>query len=159
LCIDGTICEEMVVSDCVIYNGFDLACYGVLKGSNLTTILQTLINLLPACPSNFTATVSSALTGASIVSFPVLPYTTITTGTLPITAGNTLTAVITVPLTSGTFTVNVTTDATAAKLLIIKNNIIIKSSNISANQTNFAVVNTAVTFAITDKVTVQLIAQ
>lgn len=159
LCPGGTICEEAILSDCVIYNGFDLACYGILKGSSLTTIVEKLTTLIPNCPSNFTATVSSTLTGASIVSFSPALYTTIATGALPVTAGNTLTAILTTPLTSASLITTVTTGAGAAKLVIIKNNIIIKSTNISANQTNFAVTDTSLTWTIADKITIQLIAQ
>jgi hypothetical protein len=159
ICVGGTVCDEVYTSDCVTYNGFDLACYGILKGSNLTTIVQTLIGLLPACPSNFVANVSSTLTSASIVSFSPTLYTTPVTGSLPVAAGATLTAILTTPLSNASLTTYVTTGTAAAKLVLIKNNVIIKTTNISANQTNFAVVNTLLTWAITDKVTIQLIAQ
>jgi hypothetical protein len=54
LCPDGTICEEVLQSDCIIYNGYDLGCYGIAPGSSLTTILQTLILLLPGCSTTTT---------------------------------------------------------------------------------------------------------
>lgn len=58
-CPDGTICDEVMQSDCIIYNGYDLGCYGIAPGSSLTTILQTLILLLPGCSTTTTEPVST----------------------------------------------------------------------------------------------------
>jgi hypothetical protein len=61
-CPDGTICEEVMQSDCIVYNGYDLACYGIAPGTNLTTILQTLILLLPGCTTTTTTPVTTTTT-------------------------------------------------------------------------------------------------
>lgn len=159
LCPDGTICEEVIQSDCVIYNGFDLSCYGIEQGVSLTSILQTLLDLLPGCPINLNIVVSSTLSGASINQFSLDLYSAPVTGTLPVTSGNSLTAYLTVANPGGNLITNVTTGAAPAILLVIVNNVVIGSANVAANQTNIPVDILGLTWTLADMVTVQLIAQ
>lgn len=159
LCPDGTICEQVIESDCVLYTGFDLACYGILQGTNLTSVIQTLLNLLPDCPINFNANVTLGLTGATINSFSTTLYTTVSTGVLPVTVGNSLTARLTTALAGSTLTINVNTGADDVILLIIVDNIVVKSITVLANQTNFGVAIPLVTWNFSDMVTIQMIAK
>jgi hypothetical protein len=159
LCPDGTICEEVIQSDCVIYNGFDLSCYGIEQGDSLTSILETLLDLLPGCPVNLNIDVSLELPGASINSFSVSLYSSPVSGTLPVTSGNNLTAVLTLANPGGNLVTNVTTGDDPAILLIIVNNVVIGSANVAANQTNVPVDILGLTWTLSDMLTVQLIAQ
>lgn len=45
----GEKCDELYNCDCIIYNGPDLACYGVFNGDNLCKILQIAASNLPSC--------------------------------------------------------------------------------------------------------------
>lgn len=45
----GEKCDELYLCDCIIYNGPDLACYGVFNGDNLCKILQIAASNLPSC--------------------------------------------------------------------------------------------------------------
>jgi len=159
LCPDGTICEEVIQSDCVIYNGFDLSCYGIKQGDSLTNILEILLDLLPECTPNLNINVSSELPGASINSFLIDLYDIPVTGTLPVTSGNSLTAILIYVNTGGNLVTYVTTGDDPAILLIIVNNIVIGSASVAANQTNVPVDILGLTWALGDMLTVQLIAQ
>jgi hypothetical protein len=159
LCPDGTVCEEVIESDCVLYTGFELACYGISQGSTLTEIIEELLDLLPECPINFNANVTLGLTGCSIISFSTTLYTTVSTGSLPVTVGNSLTARLTTALANSSLTVNVTTGTVDVILLVIVNNIVVKSITVLANQINFGVVIPSLTWLISDKVTIQMIAK
>jgi len=159
LCPDGTVCEEVIESDCVLYTGFELACYGISQGSTLTEIIEELLDLLPDCPINFNANVTLGLTGTTINSFSTTLYTTVSTGVLPVTAGNSLTARLTTALAGSTLTVNVNTGAVDVILLVIVDNIVVKSVTVLANQTNFDVAIPTVTWSLSDMVTIQMIAK
>lgn len=39
-----SICEEVYDTDCVVYNGPNLACYGIEDGYTLTQVLDVIIN-------------------------------------------------------------------------------------------------------------------
>jgi hypothetical protein len=158
LCPNGNPCDEMFSSDCIIYNGVAAPCFNVNTGDTVTEMLQAIITQLGAC-ATLTVNVPSALTSAEIVSFGTPFYTLNTGNTLPCVAGVTVLGLLTSALTNGSLTTNVTTGATAAKLLIIKNNLVIGSANITANQTNTLVTISGLTWVTTDKLTIQLIAQ
>lgn len=51
-------CELKYTTDCVVYNGDDLICYGVLPGFTLTQVLLTLLALVfPNCNTTSTTTI------------------------------------------------------------------------------------------------------
>jgi len=169
-CPNGNPCDEMFSSDCIMYNGTSIPCFNITSGSSVTQLLQTIITQLGACPSTtttttaipqgiFTINVLSTLTSAQIVSFGTTFYTLNSGNTLPCAAGATKLGLITTALTNGSLTINVTTGSTAAKLLIIKNNVTIGSANVAINQTNLGVVISSLTWVVGDDITVQLIAQ
>jgi len=56
LCPDAIICEEAYQSDCIIYNGPDLTCYGITSGSTVTQILNIIIAQLDPCTTTTTTT-------------------------------------------------------------------------------------------------------
>jgi hypothetical protein len=164
-CPDGTLCDEVVSSDCIVYNGVSVPCYNIANGSTVTDLLQVLIAKLGPCTTTttlpaggvFNVIVNSNVTGGSITA--VNPSNLYTGVTLPCTVGNTKTGVLISSLTGGSMSINGTTGSAAAKLLIIKNNITISTSNIAANQTNFTVTITSVTVGLTDSLTIQLVTQ
>lgn len=53
-CVGGEPCDEAYLSDCVIYSGVDLECYGVTSGMSITEIIEMLIGQLPACTTTTT---------------------------------------------------------------------------------------------------------
>lgn len=77
---EGTICEEAVQSDCIIYTGYDLGCYGIAPGTSLTVILETLIGLIPGCTTTTTQPVSTT-TAAPTSHAICLKYSTVNCGT------------------------------------------------------------------------------
>lgn len=158
LCPNGNPCDEMFSSDCIIYNGVAAPCFNINTGNSVTQLLQAIITQLGAC-TTFTVNVLSTLTSAQIISFGTTFYTLNTGNTLPCAAGATKLGLLTSPLTNGSLTTIVTTGTTAAKLLVIKNNLVIGSANIAANQSNSSVTISGLTWITTDKLTIQLIAQ
>lgn len=56
LCPDAIICEEAYQSDCIIYNGPDLACYRIKTGDSVTDILNIIIAQLNPCTTTTTST-------------------------------------------------------------------------------------------------------
>lgn len=64
-CLNGEPCDEAYESDCVIYNGDDLECYGIIKGMTITDIIGILISLLPQCTTTTTTTTSTTTTTTS----------------------------------------------------------------------------------------------
>jgi hypothetical protein len=56
LCPDAIPCEEAYQSDCIIYNGPDLTCYGIQTGYSVTQILNIIIAQLDPCTTTTTST-------------------------------------------------------------------------------------------------------
>lgn len=73
-------CEQQISTDCVIYTGSDLECYGIYNGDTLTQILTVLSEkLYPECIGATTTTTTSTTTVE-----PVGTTTTTTTTTIPV---------------------------------------------------------------------------
>jgi len=71
LCPDAIPCEEAYQSDCIIYNGPDLTCYGITSGSTVTQILNIIIAQLDPCTTTTTTTTTVCVrpTGLTTYSF------------------------------------------------------------------------------------------
>lgn len=55
---DKVGCETKYTTDCVVYQGSDLLCYGVEPGFSLTQVLLTLLALVfPNCNTTSTTTI------------------------------------------------------------------------------------------------------
>jgi len=51
-------CETKYTTDCVVYQGSDLVCYGIQPGFSLTQVLLTLLALVfPNCNTTSTTTI------------------------------------------------------------------------------------------------------
>lgn len=49
-CDDGTNCQEIHYTSCVIYNRDDLECYGIQSGDTLTSVVTKLLEFVfPNC--------------------------------------------------------------------------------------------------------------
>lgn len=55
---DEVGCEVKYTTDCVVYQGTDLLCYGILPGNSLTQVLLKLLSLVfPNCNTTSTTTI------------------------------------------------------------------------------------------------------
>lgn len=61
LCPDAIPCEEAYKSDCIIYNGPDLACYGIKTGDSVTNIINIIIAQLDPCTTTTTSTTTACV--------------------------------------------------------------------------------------------------
>ena len=61
LCPDAIPCEEAYKSDCIIYNGPDLACYGIRTGDSVTDIINIIIAQLDPCTTTTTSTTTACV--------------------------------------------------------------------------------------------------
>lgn len=61
LCPDAIPCEEAYKSDCIIYNGPDLACYGIKTGDSVTNIINIIIAQLNPCTTTTTSTTTACV--------------------------------------------------------------------------------------------------
>jgi len=62
----GEHCDEIYNCECVVYNGPDLTCYGILNGTGLCDILEIIISHLPGCaPVDICFTIAVELLGGS----------------------------------------------------------------------------------------------
>lgn len=61
LCPDAIPCEEAYKSDCIIYNGPNLACYGIKTGDTVTDILNVIIAQLDPCTTTTTSTTTACV--------------------------------------------------------------------------------------------------
>jgi hypothetical protein len=57
----GEKCDELYDCACIIYNGPNLACYGIYKGDNLCKILQIAASNLPSCTPPVPTTTTTTL--------------------------------------------------------------------------------------------------
>ena len=74
LCPGAEPCEEKISTDCVLYTGPTLECYGITTGMTLTQVLTILYNIaFPQCTT--TTTTESPITTTTTE----LPITTTTT--------------------------------------------------------------------------------
>lgn len=48
-CPDGETCETIYSSDCILYTGPDIDCYGITNGMSITEIVEILISYFPSC--------------------------------------------------------------------------------------------------------------
>jgi hypothetical protein len=65
-CEGAEPCDAAYQSDCVIYTGSDLACYGIIAGMSVTEIIEILIAQLPQCTTTTTTTTSSTTTTTTL---------------------------------------------------------------------------------------------
>lgn len=113
-------CEQILSTDCVIWTGDDLECYGITSGMTLTEILLILFeNCYPECLTTTTTTVSSTTTtttAGQTTTTTAAPATTTTTAaaTTSTTTIAETTTTTTVSETTTTTTAEVTTTTTAA---------------------------------------------
>lgn len=62
-CPDFDPCEEKITSDCVVYMGEDLTCFGIYNGDSATTIIGHILEqLLPNCTTTSTTTSTTTTT-------------------------------------------------------------------------------------------------
>jgi len=62
-CPDFDPCEEKITSDCVVYMGEDLECFGIYNGDSATTIIGHILEqLLPNCTTTSTTTSTTTTT-------------------------------------------------------------------------------------------------
>jgi hypothetical protein len=87
LCPDAIPCEESYQSDCIIYNGPDITCYGIKTGDSVTDILNIIISQLNPCTTTTTSTTTTSTTTTSTTSTTTTtteaPTTTTTTTAVP----------------------------------------------------------------------------
>lgn len=69
LCPDAIICEEAYQSDCIIYNGPDLACYGIKTGDSVTDILNIIIAQLNPCTTTTTSTTTLCVRPTNLTTY------------------------------------------------------------------------------------------
>jgi hypothetical protein len=69
LCPDAIPCEEAYQSDCIIYNGPDLGCYGITSGSSVTQILNIIIAQLNPCTTTTTTTTTVCVRPTGLTTF------------------------------------------------------------------------------------------
>ena len=69
LCPDAIICEEAYQSDCIIYNGPDLTCYGITSGSTVTEILNIIIAQLDPCTTTTTTTTTACVRPTGLTTY------------------------------------------------------------------------------------------
>ena len=81
VCPDAIPCDEVVESDCVVYNGPKLECYGINSGDSVTDILEILIAHLPACVSCRSITLTPA-SGPVTFQYTVCGGSSVTTLTI-----------------------------------------------------------------------------
>ena len=59
-CVGGEPCDIAITSDCTIYHGPDLPCYGITTGMTLSEIIQVTLGLLntyyPGCTTTTSTT-------------------------------------------------------------------------------------------------------
>jgi hypothetical protein len=99
-------CDEIQLTDCVIYTGPNIECYGISNGDNITDVLVTIFNKLNI--QNCTTTTTAAPTTTTTT----IPPTTTTT-TIPTTTTTT-----TPPTTTTTTSIPTTTTSTTAPVPI-----------------------------------------
>ncbi len=106
-------CEQILSTDCVIWTGDDLECYGITSGMTLTEILLILFeNCYPECLTTTTTTVTPATTTTTTAAATTTTTTaasTTTTTVAPTTTTSTL-----APVTTTTTLAQTTTTSTAA---------------------------------------------
>jgi hypothetical protein len=61
-CEGAEPCDAAYQSDCVIYTGDELECYGIISGMTVTEIIEILIALLPQCTTTTTSTTTTTTT-------------------------------------------------------------------------------------------------
>ena len=69
LCPDAIPCEEAYQSDCIIYNGPDLTCYGIQTGYSVTQILNIIIAQLDPCTTTTTTTTTICLRPVGLTTY------------------------------------------------------------------------------------------
>lgn len=69
LCPDAIPCEEAYLSDCIIYNGPDLTCYGITSGSSVTEILNIIIAQLDPCTTTTTSTTTACVRPTGLTTY------------------------------------------------------------------------------------------
>jgi hypothetical protein len=69
LCPDAILCEEAYQSDCIIYNGPDLTCYGITSGSTVTQILNIIIAQLNPCTTTTTTTTTACVRPTGLTTY------------------------------------------------------------------------------------------
>jgi hypothetical protein len=61
-CPDGPSCDEQISSDCVIYTGPDLECYGITTGMTVTEILLLILqHINPQCTTTTSTTTTTTI--------------------------------------------------------------------------------------------------
>jgi hypothetical protein len=77
-CEGGTPCFVKYSSDCVIYEGDDLECFGISSGTNLTDVILNLLALVfPECHTTTTTSTTSTSTSTTSTSTSTTSTTTI----------------------------------------------------------------------------------
>lgn len=65
-CQNGTQCEDVYYSSCVIYNKDCLTCFGINAGDSLTTLLEKLLAyVFPECHATTTTSTSTSTTSTT----------------------------------------------------------------------------------------------
>jgi hypothetical protein len=67
-CLDPNPCVEQISTDCVIYTGPDVDCYGLVTGMTLTEVLNLLFQVaFPECTTTTTTTTAPTTTTTTII--------------------------------------------------------------------------------------------
>lgn len=110
-CDDPTPCDQIISTDCVIYTGPDVPCYGLVTGMSLTEVLNILFQIAyPQCTTTTTTSTTTTTTAN--------PSTTTTTTALPTTSTTSTTSTSTTSTsTSSTSTTSTTSSTTTTTTL------------------------------------------
>lgn len=97
-CPAGPKCDEETSTDCVLYTGPNLPCFGITNGMTITQVIAILYNYIyPNCNTTTTTSTTSLPTTSTTSSTTIAPATTTTT-----TISGTTTTTTIVPTTTTT---------------------------------------------------------
>jgi len=129
VCPDAIPCEEAYQSDCIIYNGPDITCYGIKTGDSVTDIINIIIAQLNPCTTTTTSTTSTTTAGPTTTSSTTTSSTTTTTTEVPITSTTSSTTTTTIA-PSGIFEIQNNTTAGTISAFTIGGGYITSSGSI-----------------------------
>lgn len=121
---NGTPCDVAFTSDCIVYEGPDLDCYGIKKGDSVTEIIELILAQLAPCnpttttTSTSTSTTTSTSTSSTTSTTTEEPSTTTTSSSTTTTSSTsstttTTTAEPTTTTSSSTSTTSSTSSTTS----------------------------------------------
>lgn len=106
-CPDAIPCDEVMDSDCVIYNGPDLECYGISTGASVTDILEVIIAQLPTCVA-CREIIVTPITEEVTIEYTTCGDTSPTTETISAETTICCSTAVNISITGGEATINIT---------------------------------------------------